>query len=152
MFPPFLVSAMAAQRLHRHSLSGLAQLLQIGNQPRTRGVPTKLLLRALTRRRYVEPGKHCQPAKMFRRFFRRLTDYRNIQSLTNHFGNLSKRYTFFGNRVITRAGGTFLQREPIKPGRIESMHGRPAIESIAHIRRDTFRARDIDQIRNQALF
>ncbi len=75
----------------------------------------------------------------------------HLQAAADNLGNLSDGYALFSDCVIRGACFRFLQRQPVQAGSIEAMSRGPAVEPIADVGRDTFFARDLDRISNQAL-
>ncbi len=65
--------------------------------------------------------------------FRRYGNDGYFQSPADDFSNLAHRHALFGHSVIPRACFQILKRQSVKTGRIENMHGRPAVASIADI-------------------
>src|SRR5437016_2660063 len=78
-------------------------------------------------------------------------DDRYVQAAADCLSDLSQRHAFFGDRVIAGSRGTLLQHESVEMGRIEPVHGGPAVEPVADKRRDTFLASKSDQIGDEAL-
>jgi hypothetical protein len=54
--------------------------------------------------------------------------------------------------MIPGPRSAFLQREPVQPGGVEQMRGRPAVLTIADVRRDALRAGYSDQGGDETLF
>src|SRR3989442_949451 len=72
-----------------------------------------------------------QPGKVVGALFRRLTDYRPLQTAADAFGDLPKGPAFFGHAVITGPCSPFFQGEPEQMASIEPVHCRPAVEPLA---------------------
>src|SRR4029077_12402278 len=69
------------------------------------------------------------------RFLLSEADRGRLQASANDFGDLPHRYSLFSNRVVPAASLVLLQREPVETSNIEDMRRRPAIESLANVRR-----------------
>jgi hypothetical protein len=65
--------------------------------------------------------------------------------------DLSSRYALIRHAVIAGSRGTLLKHEPIKMSSIDPMYGRPAVEPVADIRRNSFFARNVDETRHEAV-
>ncbi len=70
------------------------------------------------------------------RLLRRQGDHRHFQASANDFSDVPDRHSLFRDRVISAARLLLLQRQPVETGGIEDMRRRPAVQSVAHIRRD----------------
>jgi len=70
----------------------------------------------------------------------------------DHFSNLSERNAHFGDAVKpSPCSRSFFQCKPEQMGSIESMHRRPAIESVGLIRGHALFARNPDESWNEAV-
>src|SRR4051812_22490604 len=78
-------------------------------------------------------------------FFGRFADNRNVQTSADDLGDLSSRYALIGDAMISGCKGPLLNREPVQMSSIEPVHCGPAITTVAHVRRNTFLTRDVDQ-------
>ena len=74
-----------------------------------------------------------------------LGDDRHVQAPADYVSDLSQRHALFGDRVIPRSRGALLKREPVEGGSIEPVHRGPAVEPVAHIRRNTLLASHTDE-------
>lgn len=88
---------------------------------------------------------------MSSRLLARLAGNRHIQMSADDLSDVSEWHALVGNSVIRSSCGTFLEREPIKMSSIEPVHRGPAVETITHIRRNSFFLRDSDETRNKAV-
>jgi hypothetical protein len=59
---------------------------------------------------------------------------RHLQAAADGLSNVPERYSLFSDRVISGAYLLLLERQSVKAGGVEDVHGRPAVESVAHIR------------------
>src|SRR6201987_6432311 len=62
-------------------------------------------------------------------------DRRHLQASANNFSDFPHRYSPLGDRVVPAASLVLLQRKPVEASNIEDMRRRPAIESLANVRR-----------------
>src|ERR1700693_4441254 len=85
------------------------------------------------------------------RFLLREADQGHLQAPADNLSDLPHRYSFFSDRVVPAARFAFLQRKPVKTGNIENMRRRPAIESLANIRRGSLFAGNLDRVGDEAL-
>ena len=92
-------------------------------------------LRPCARGRVVDPREMREPAEMAGGFFGSLADDRQIQAAADDAGDVAERDALFGDPVIPAARNTLLEHEAVETGRIEPVHGRPAVESLAQIGR-----------------
>jgi hypothetical protein len=77
---------------------------------------------------------------MGRSLFRRCGNDRHFQASADDFGNVAHGHSFFGHCVIPRAFLKLLlfqvlEHQPVAASRIEDVHRRPAVASVAHISR-----------------
>src|SRR5580700_9635709 len=90
------------------------------------------------------------------RFLVRETDHGYLQAFAYDFSDLPHRYSLFSDRVVPAAGFAFgfvlLERKPVEMGNIENMRRRPAIESLANVRRGPVFTGHLDHVGDQALF
>src|SRR5215471_10468262 len=93
----------------------------------------------------------CKPGKMLGCLLRRLAHDRYVQATTNDFCDFSKWHPFVGDAMIGGFGGALFQRESEQLCGVELMDCRPAIESVADIRRNAFVARHIDKSRHECV-
>ena len=70
------------------------------------------------------------------RLLRGLGDDRHVQAAADDLGDLSERHALVGDRVIPGPRRALLQRQPEETGRIEPVHRGPAVEPVAHVRRN----------------
>ena len=123
--------------------------IKIGNQARLCGLPSDLFPRSRARRRAIERGEMREPAKVVGRLPSGLAHNRQVQAPADHGSDLPERHAFFCDAVISRTCGPALQHEPVQARSIKAMDRRPAIGSVADIRRYTLFARDADEGRNE---
>src|SRR5579863_8823826 len=69
------------------------------------------------------------------RFCLRDADHGHLQASANDFGDLPHQYSLFSDRVVPAASLVLLQRKPVETSNIENMRRRPAIETLANVRR-----------------
>ena len=70
----------------------------------------------------------------------RFSDYRNLQSTADCFGDVSKGHAFLGNGMISGSCEPVLKHQPVETGSIQPMYRRPALHAIADVGRDTLLA------------
>jgi len=92
-----------------------------------------------------------EPAEVTGRFLRRLADNGQVQAAADHAGDVSERHALFGDAVVPRSRGTLLKHEPVETRRVEPVHGWPAVEPVAHIRRGSLLAHETDEQRNETM-
>ena len=73
-----------------------------------------------------------EPPEVVRCFLGGLTDDRHVQTAADHARDVSERHALFADPVIDSCR-TFLKHEPVEMSSIEAVHGRPAIEPVAHM-------------------
>ena len=79
-------------------------------------------------------------------------DDRHVQAPTDHRRDLAERHPLVGDRVDLVAGRRALEGEPVERGRVEPMHGGPAVETPRRRSAETpFCAGDADQDRDEAV-
>src|SRR5258708_39697142 len=92
---------------------------------------------------------------MSRRFLLREADHGHLQASANDFSDLPHRYPLFSDRVVPAArfalGFVPFQRKPVEMGNIENMRRRPAIESLANVRRSSLFTGQSDRVGDEAL-
>jgi hypothetical protein len=57
----------------------------------------------------------------------------------------------FGDLLHLGSCGTLLKHEPVEMSSIELVHRGPAVEPVAHIRRNALLTRETDEARNEAV-
>jgi hypothetical protein len=92
-----------------------------------------------------------KPAKVVDCFLGGLGDDRQVQAPADHASDVSERHTLFGDPLIPGSCGTLLQHEPVEMSSIEPVDRGPAVEPVAHIRRNAPLPRATDQERNEAV-
>src|SRR6201993_4706417 len=85
------------------------------------------------------------------RFLLSEADRGHPQASANDFGDLPHRYSLFGDRVVPAASLVLLQRKPVETSNIEDMRRRPAIESLANVRRGPLFTGHLDRVGDEAL-
>src|SRR6202162_4556764 len=85
------------------------------------------------------------------RFLLREADQGHLQAPADNLSDLPHRYSSSSARFVPAARFAFLQRKPVKTGNIENMRRRPAIESLANIRRGALFAGNLDRVGDEAL-
>src|SRR3984893_17611054 len=78
------------------------------------------------------------------RFLLREADHGHLQAPADNLSDLPHRYSFFSDRVVPAASLVLLQRKSVETGNIENMRRRPAIESLANIRRGALFTGNLD--------
>src|SRR5579872_267118 len=150
-----ILSSFTLRGCPRHALLcyglGTAHLFEIGNQSGSGWAPSEPLPGLCARSWHIEGREHREPSKMSRRFLRREADHWHLQDAANDFSDLPHRYSFFSDRVVPAAGFVLLQSKPVEMGNIENMRRRPAIESLANIRRSSLFTGCVDRVGNEAL-
>src|ERR1700744_6507213 len=142
-----IVGVGCAYPTYTASVLVVIRLIDVLSQPNMPGRPTQVPARPLTGSGILERRKVRKPVEVFRRFLRLLADYRHAKMTPDGDGDIAERHAGIGGAVVMRTGDAFFQREAIKARRIEAMHGRPAIEAVADIRRRSFFARPLDPLR-----
>ena len=84
------------------------------------------------------------------RFLLREPDHGHLQASANDFSDLPHQYSFFSDRVVPTARFVLLQRKPVETGNIENMRRRPAIESLANVRRGPLLTSHPDRVGDEA--
>src|SRR5438270_14007404 len=95
---------------------------------------------------HVEAREHREPTKMSLRFLLREADHGHLQASANDFSDLPHQYSLFSDRVVPAARFALLERKPIEMGNIENMRRRPAIESLANVRRGSLFTSHLDRV------
>ena len=72
--------------------------------------------------------------------FRRDRSDGHVQAAADGCGNVFERHTLFGDGVVPGSRCALLQGKPVEPGDIQYMRGRPAVVTIADVRRDALSA------------
>src|ERR1019366_9879119 len=85
------------------------------------------------------------------RFLLREADQGHFQASANDFSDLPHRYSLFSDRVVPAASFVLLQRKPVEMGNIENVRRRPAIESLANVRRGSLFTGHLDRVGDEAL-
>src|SRR6202051_339993 len=89
------------------------------------------------------------------RFLLREADHGHLQAPADNLSDLPHRYSFFSDRVVPAArfalGFVLFQRKSVETGNIENMRRRPAIESLANIRRGALFTGNLDSVGDEAL-
>src|ERR1700693_263317 len=88
---------------------------------------------------------------MSRRSLLREADQGHLQAPADNLSDLPHRYSFFSDRVVPAARFAFLQRKPVETGNIENMRRRPAVESLANVRRGALFTGNLDRVGDEAL-
>src|SRR5579862_5099081 len=85
------------------------------------------------------------------RFLLRDADHGYLQTFADYFSDLPHRYSFFSDRVVPAASLVLLQRKPVETSDIEVMRRRPAIESLANVRRGPLFTGHLDRVGDEVL-
>ncbi|MGH8111068.1 MAG: hypothetical protein ACREPL_03925, partial [Rhodanobacteraceae bacterium] len=107
---------------------GVASLVEIGQQTGLRRRPFQFSPRLRARCTHVETDKRRKPAEKRAGLIRSDGLDRQVQASTDRPRDVTQRHTFFCHRMVFRAGLGLFERQPVKAGGIEYMHGGPAIE------------------------
>src|SRR5262249_61102250 len=81
----------------------------------------------------------------------RFANHRHVQAATDHFRDFSRRHSFVLDPLIAGSRRPLLQHEVVETGRIEPVHGGPAVEPVTYIGRLALFARDLDQPRAESV-
>src|ERR1700756_4020295 len=92
-----------------------------------------------------------ETAEVAARFLGGLAAERHVQAAADPVSDLPERHALFGDAVITGSRGTLLEHQPEEMGGVEPVHRGPAVESFAHIRRNTLLTGETDEKRNEAV-
>jgi hypothetical protein len=82
----------------------------------------------------VATNEGPQPTKMGCRLLSGFGHDGHLQAAPDRMSDVPRRHALFRYRVIPGACFLLLQRQPVEAGSVEDVHGRPAVESVAHIR------------------
>src|ERR1700757_1344131 len=85
------------------------------------------------------------------RFLLSEADHGHLQAFADYFSDLPHRYSLFSDGVVPAASLVLLQRKPVETSNIEDMRRRPAIESLANVRRGPFFTGHVDRVGDEAL-
>src|SRR5580700_1795733 len=85
------------------------------------------------------------------RFLLREADDGHLQASANDFSDLPHQYSLFSDRVVPAARFVLLERQPVETGNIENVRRRPAIESLANVRRGPLFTGHLDRVGDEAL-
>src|SRR5580704_17894809 len=85
------------------------------------------------------------------RFLLREADHGHLQAPADNLSDLPHRYSFFSDRVVPAASLVLFQRKSVETGNFENMRRRPAIESLANIRRGALFTGNLDSVGDEAL-
>jgi hypothetical protein len=99
----------------------------------------------------IHIGKGGEPAEMFGRRLGSLGHNRHIQPAADQGGDVLEQHTLLGNRVITVAAGPPFNGKPVDGSRIQPVHRGPAVEPFADIGRHALFAREVDEVRYEAM-
>src|SRR6202162_5054444 len=105
------------------------QLVQ-GRLDAIQGVAWFVRLKRAYRSSRTSPASQNGPALPAER-----ADHGHLQAPADNLSDLPHRYSLFSDRVVPAARFALLQRKPVEMSNIENMRRRPAIESLANIRR-----------------
>src|SRR6266550_4802032 len=95
------------------------------------GPPSQEFLRLRTRRRVVERHEDGEEAEVVGYLLAGDADHRQVQMATDDTGDITEWHTLIADPVQPRPGRGGFQRQPEQAGRVEPMHGRPAVRSVA---------------------
>jgi hypothetical protein len=132
-------------------LSEIGWVIDIGDEPGLFRLPLQLGASARAQCRGVHACEHREPSEVLGRLFGRLRDDWDVQAAADYLCHHFERHALFGDGMERATGGSPLQREPIDAGRVEPVHGRPAVEPVADIGRYALLARELDEPRNEAV-
>ena len=75
----------------------------------------------------------------------------HIKVPADHLGDLPDRYALVGDRMQRRSGRSLVDARGEQAGRVEPMHGRPAVRPVAEVTGHTHGAGDSHQSRHEAV-
>src|SRR5579862_8132304 len=76
---------------------------------------------------------------------------RYVEAPADNRSDIATGDAFLGNSMVCGAGGTLLNHEPVETRGIEAMYRRPAVETVTHVGRNTFFARDANESGNESV-
>src|SRR4029077_2567689 len=108
--------------------------VQISNESGPGWAPSESLLGLRARTDKVATNEHPYPAKMGCCHLGGFGHDRHLQAAADGLSDVPKRHSLFGDRVMPGPCFLLLERQPVEAGSVEDVHGRPAVESVAHVR------------------
>src|SRR5579862_5308285 len=96
--------------------------------------PSQSLLGLHARTDKVATNEHPYRAKMGRGLLEGFGHNRHLQTAADRLSDFPKGHSLFGDRVIPGPSFLLLERQPVEAGSVEDVYGRPAVDSVAHIR------------------
>lgn len=108
-------------------------LVEIGQQAGLHRTPTQAFPSLPARGWIVESRGKGEPAKVARRFLRRLSDDRQPEPLAYDFSDLPEGNSFFCSSVVLGACHAFLQGKPEKSGGVGPVYGGPTVAASTDI-------------------
>src|SRR5579864_3195199 len=105
-------------------------------------LPSQCLARASTGGGIVERDEVRHPVEMCAPLVLSEAPDREAEPCANRFRNRAHGHALFGDSMISASRGSFLNHEPVELSSIEPVHRGPAVEAVAHIRRNALLARN----------
>src|SRR5271169_4470960 len=126
-------------------------LVEIGKHAGMGWTPSQPFLSQLARCGVVYRNKGAQKTELFRCLGGSLAYDGHLQPPSDHFCDLPERNTLFSHTVVRRSCGSLLECQPEEVGRVELVYRRPAVQAISNVRRLTFLACDLDELRHKPI-
>src|ERR1700733_1238778 len=114
------------------------------------GVPSELCTGLRTGGQRVPPREEPEEAEMFLGMFLQNGTDGHIQPTADSGGDVFERHSLFCDGVVTGSRCALLQSKQVEARDVRNMRGRPAVLTIADVRRDSLRASPRDTRRDQA--
>lgn len=139
-------------RAYPHLRTEIGVLIDILQKPCLHGLPSQSLTRLCGRGPDVHRSKVCKPAEMRRSILRRPGLDRDPEALPDKGRDLTERHALFRNAMVarSRSRGRF-DSQPEEPGRVETVHCGPVIQTVPGIDGNAFFPRDTDEHRHEAV-
>lgn len=129
----------------------VAHVLEVGDEAGSGGVPSQRFPCMSAGGRNIPSNKRREPAKMVGRLFGCEGDHGHLKTSTDGFSDVADGHTPFRDGMKPVACVRLRHYQLVQPGSIEAMSRGPAVEPIAHVRRNTLFARHLDRIRDKTL-
>jgi AraC-like DNA-binding protein len=111
--------------------------LEVRDHARPGRIPRQRLLRFRARGLKISTHEVGEKAEVGGGCFSRFRNDRHIRDSADRLGDRAQRNSVLGDCVIPASRCALLERQSEKPGGIEAMHCRPAVESTTHVCRDS---------------
>jgi hypothetical protein len=126
-------------------------VLQVLDQAGPNRPPAEELLGRGARGRVVQLHERAQEAEVGGGLVGFDADRGQVQAPADGLGDVTERYALVTDSVQPRPGRRGFQRQPVQPGRVELVHGRPPAGPVADVAGDALVAGDPDQARHEAM-